>query len=145
MTKDVEVTVKGVQRDEKTEISRTEITAPGEYYFKNGSHYIFYEEAEEDSGVPIKNSLKLKGNLLELHRKGAVNSRMVFETGKSHLADYATPFGMLRMETATSRILCTEEETRLQIGAEYELWMDGARVSSCRLTVKIEPLIKDIA
>ncbi|MCM1409436.1 MAG: DUF1934 domain-containing protein [Lachnospiraceae bacterium] len=145
VTKDVKITVKGVHRDAETEISRMEISVPGEYFFKNGSHYIFYEETEEGSGTSVKNSLKLKGNLLELNRKGAVNSRMVFETGKSHVVDYATPFGMLRMETATSRILYTEEENHLQIRAEYELWMDGAKVSSCRLTVKIEPLIKDIA
>lgn len=140
MIKDVRITVKGVQRDDAAEISRTETIVPGEYYFKNGSHYILYEETAEDSGTPIKNSLKLKGNVLELNRKGAINSRMVFETGKSHVADYATPFGMLRMETVTSRILCTEEETRLWIKAEYELWTDGVKMSSCRLTVKIEPL-----
>ncbi len=140
MIKDVRITVKGVQRDDSTEISRTEIVVPGEYYFKNGSHYIFYDETAEDSGELIKNSLKLKGNVLELNRKGAVNSRMVFETGKSHVTDYATPFGILRMETATSRILCTEEGTRLRIRAEYELWADGVKMSSCRLTVKTEPL-----
>ena len=139
MIKDVRITVKGVQRDDAAEISRTEITVQGEYYFKNGSHYIFYEEAAEDSGDCIKNSLKLKGNVLELNRKGAANGRMVFETGKSHVADYATPFGLLRMETVTSRILLLEEENRLRIRAEYELWADGMKMSSCRLTVKIEP------
>lgn len=138
--KDVRITVRGVQRDDTAEISRTEIIVPGEYYLKNGSHYLFYEETAEDSGERTKNSLKLKGNVLELNRKGALNSRMVFETGKSHVADYATPFGMLRMETVTSRILCTKEETRLRIRAEYELWADGVKMSSCRLTVTTEPL-----
>ena len=140
MIKDVRVTVKGVQRDDTTEISRTEIAVPGEYYFKNGSHYIFYEETAEDSGELIKNSLKLKGNVLELNRKGAVNSRMIFETGKRHVTDYATPFGMLRMETVTSRILFAEEGARRRIRAEYELWADGVKMSACRLTIKIEPL-----
>lgn len=139
MTKDISVTVKGVQRDDTAEISRTEIAASGEYYFKNGSHYIFYEETL-DSGERIKNSIKLKGNLLELNRKGAVNSRMVFETGKSHAADYATPFGLLRMEVAALRILLREEENRLRIRAEYELWADGVKMSSCRLTIKVTPL-----
>ena len=138
--KDIRITVKGVQRGEAGESGSTEITASGEYYFKNGSHYIFYEETAEDSGELIKNSLKLKGNLLELNRKGVVNSRMVFETGKTHVVDYITPFGKLKMETVTSRILLQEEENNLQIKAEYELWADGVKVSSCRLTVKMEPL-----
>lgn len=140
MTKDVRITVKGVQRDDTGEAGITETTAAGEYYFRNGSHFIFYEETTEDSGEPIKNSLKLKGGLLELNRRGAVNSRMVFETGKGHVLDYATPFGLLRMEAVTARILCTEEEDRLRIRAEYELWADGMRVSSCRLNIKVEPL-----
>lgn len=140
VNKDVRITIKGVQRDDAGETGSTETIVPGEYYFRNGSHYILYEETAEDSGERIQNSLKLKGDLLELNRKGAVNSRMVFETGKSHVLDYATPFGLLRMETVTSRILCRPEGARLRIRAEYELWADGRKLSSCRLTVKIEPL-----
>ncbi len=132
--------MKGVQRDDAGETGSTETVVTGEYYFRNGSHYILYEETAEDSGERVKSSLKLKGNLLELNRKGAVNSRMVFETGKRHVLDYATPFGLLRMETVTSQILCTEKENRLRIRAEYELWADGRKVSSCRLTIRIEPL-----
>lgn len=140
MTKEIRITVRGIHQSDAGKPDQTEITASGEYYLKNGSHYIFYEETAEDSGERIKNSLKLKGNMLELNRKGAVNSRMTFETGKSHVADYATPFGMLRMETVTSRILCRSEENCLRIGAEYELWADGVKMSSCRLDVKAEPL-----
>jgi len=140
VTKNIKITVRGVQWENGGEADSTEITALGEYYFRNGSHYIFYEETSEDFGENIKNSLKLKGNLLERNRKGAVNSRMVFETGKSHVVDYATPFGMLRMETVTSRILCMEEENGLRIEAEYELRADGVKMSSCRLTVITEPL-----
>lgn len=140
MEKNVLVTVEGVQQDDAGEISRTETAVPGEYYFRNGSHYIFYVEETEDSGGSIQTSLKLSGNSLELTRKGAINSRMVFEQGRRHVTDYVTPFGRLRLETATSRILCLEEEKRIHIKAEYELWAEDVKVSSCRLTVKIEPL-----
>ena len=139
MTKDIRITVRGTQREDAGTSDSTEITASGEYYFRNGSHYMLYEEVEENSGERIKNSLKCKGNVLELNRKGAVNSRMVFEAGKRHAADYATPFGMLRMETVTTRMLCRSEEACLRIRAEYELWADGVKLSSCRLTIKAEP------
>jgi Uncharacterized protein conserved in bacteria len=138
VTKDIRITVKGIQWDDEGGSGSTETAACGEYYFRNGSHYIFYEETAEDSGGSIKNSIKLKGNLLELNRKGAVNSRMVFETGKCHVTDYATPYGMLRMETVTSRILCVEEEDSIRIRVEYELRADGARMSLCRLTIKMK-------
>lgn len=140
MAEDIRITIRGTQWDDAGQSDSTVLTVSGEYYFTNGSHYIFYQETEKDSGEHIKNSLKLKGNMLELNKKGAVNCRMVFEAGKSHAMDYATPFGLLRMETVTSRILCSSEETSLRIRAEYELWADGRRMSSCRLDVKTEKL-----
>lgn len=140
MEKNVLVTVEGVQQGDAGEMSRTETAVPGEYYFRNGSHYAFCKETTEDSGEGIQTVLKLKGKQLELTRKGAVNSRMIFEQGKRHVTDYATPFGSLRLETATSRILCLEEEKRIQIRAEYELWSEEVKVSFNRLTITIEPL-----
>ena len=140
MTKDVLIKIKGVQQDDAGEMSSSETVVHGEYYFKSGSHYVFYEETAEDSGKNIKSSIKLKGNTLELTRKGEVNSRMTFETGKRHAADYATPFGMLRMETVTSRILFLEEEESLRIQAEYELWANQALLSGCKLTIVLEPI-----
>lgn len=140
MTKEVLITVKGVQRDDAGEMSSLETVVHGEYYFRNGSHYIFYEETAGDSGDKIKNSLKLKGNTLELIRKGAVDSHMIFETDKRHAADYAAPFGMLRMETVTFRILLLEEEEHIRIEAEYDLWANEAFVSRCKLTINLEPI-----
>ena len=140
MTKDVLITVKGVQQGEAGEMSSSETVVQGEYYFRSGSHYIFYEETAEDSGEKIKSSLKLKENTLELTRKGAVDSRMIFETGKRHAAEYATPFGILQMETDTSRILLSEEEKGLRIKAEYDLWANGVPLSKCKLTINIKSI-----
>lgn len=140
MTKDVLITVKGVQQDDAGEMSSSETVVRGEYYFRSGSHYIFYEETAEDSGDKIKSSLKLKGNTLELTRKGAVDSCMIFEPDKRRTADYATSFGAIRLETVTSQILFFEEEEHLQIKAEYDLWANEAFVSRCKLTINLEPI-----
>lgn len=140
MKKNVLIEIIGVQRDDAGEINSSETIAYGEYYFRNGSHYILYEETDGDSGKTVKNSLKFKEGILELTRKGALQSRMTFETDKRHAADYATPFGMLQMETDTSRILLSEEEEHLRIKAEYDLWANGAFVSKCKLTINIESI-----
>lgn len=140
MTKNVLITVKGVQQDDAGEMSSSETVVQGEYYFRSGSHYIFYEETAGDSGEKIKSNLKLKGNTLELTRKGAADSRMIFEPGKRHAADYVTLFGTLRMETVTSRILLLEEEKGLRIKAEYDLWANGVPLSKCKLTINLEPI-----
>lgn len=140
MTKNVLIKIKGVQQDDAGEMSSSETVVHGEYFFRNGSHYIFYEETAKDSSEKIKNSLKLKGNMLELTRKGAVDSRMVFETDKRHIANYTTPFGALRMETVTSRILLLQEEEHIQFKVEYDLWANEAFLSKCMLTINIEPI-----
>lgn len=140
MTKDVLVTIKGIQQDGTGELTRTETVCQGEYYFRNGSHYIFYEESSELSEENTQSTLKLKGNVLELTRKGVTGARMIFEVGKRHTADYATPFGMLQLETDTARILLLEEEDRIRIKAEYNLWANGEQLSECKLTVKLEPV-----
>ena len=140
MKKNVLIKIIGVQQDDAGEINSSETATRGEYYFRNGSHYILYEETDKDSGKTVKNSLKFKSNILELTRKGALQSHMAFEAGKRHTADYATPFGMLQMETDTSRILFSEEEERFRIKAEYDLWANGAFVSKCKLTINIESI-----
>lgn len=140
MTKEVLVTVRGIQRDDAGEQGITETALPGEYYFRNGSHYILYEERAETSAGCTRNRLKLNGNRLEVVKKGGTDSRMVFETGKRHQTVYATPFGTLHMETVTGRISLCEEEERIRAGVEYELWACGEKVSSCRLTINIEPM-----
>ena len=39
-----------------------EIVVPGEYYFRNGSHYLRYEEMLEDHGDPTVNYIKISPN-----------------------------------------------------------------------------------
>ena len=43
MTKDVLITIKGLQSlGEASETEEVELVAKGDYYFKNGHHYIFF-------------------------------------------------------------------------------------------------------
>ena len=44
MTKDVIVTISGLQFAQETETEPVEIVTAGSYYKKNGKHYIIYDE-----------------------------------------------------------------------------------------------------
>lgn len=48
MTKDVIVTISGLQFAQETETEPVEIVTAGSYYKKNGKHYIIYDEVMED-------------------------------------------------------------------------------------------------
>ena len=55
MTKDVLITIKGLQSlGEAADTEEVELVAKGDYYFKNGHHYIFFEERVEGFAEPTK-------------------------------------------------------------------------------------------
>ena len=59
MDKEVLIHVKGLHMiDSQGEEEPVEIIVPGEYYFRNGSHYLRYEEIVEDSRKPTINYIK---------------------------------------------------------------------------------------
>ena len=64
MDKEVLIHVRGLQTmDADGEQEPLEIVVPGQYYFRNGSHYLRYEEVMEDFAEPTVNYIKFpEGN-----------------------------------------------------------------------------------
>ena len=121
MTKDVLVSVKGLQTDQFQDNTELETLTPGEYYERNGSHYVLYEETDEGAMGTTKNMLKFRENHLELIKKGLINVHMIFEQNKKNMANYTTPFGDLLIGIEAEQILIKEEEKRIQIQVDYAL------------------------
>lgn len=137
MTRNVRLTLTGIQYDEAGEQTVTEMSCAAEYYFKNESHYIFYEETAEDTGAITKNAIKFKGSTLEQHKRGAVNSHMIFEQGREHITQYATPLGSLTLGILTQRTEIISEESEISFSAEYHLTAQGNPISRNTVIVKI--------
>ncbi len=134
----VRLTVRSLQRDADGTETAAETVTEAEYYEKNGSHYILYEECMGDTGTAVKTMLKLKGPQLELTRKGAVTARMVFESGKEYASDYVTPYGCLKMDILTRKLETGFDEGLLHIQAEYSLTSAGRHISDCTITIKLQ-------
>lgn len=132
----IRLTLTGRQRGEDGEETVTETRTIADYCERNGSHYIIYEEEAESGGSLSKNTLKLKGKLLELTKRGAVTSRMVFEAGKNVMVDYATPFGCLKMELATRSLESSFQDGKTKIRVDYTLYAEGRVLSHCMLDIK---------
>ena len=47
MTKDVLLSIKGLQIGENEQNDTIEVISPGDYYFRNGKHFFMYEEVME--------------------------------------------------------------------------------------------------
>ena len=121
MTRKGQLTVIGTQWDEAGEEQRTQTTAAAEYYTGNGSLYLLYEEISAEGEGITKNMIKLKGNTLELTKRGAVNARMVFEPGQEYMTLYSTPFGSLPLGILTDTVESVLSEKELRICAAYSL------------------------
>ena len=65
-----------------------EVVSCGEYHFRNGKHFVIYEEVMDESSnhMDTKCLLKLSDKHIELLKKGDVETHMVFEEGKTHLS-----------------------------------------------------------
>ena len=135
MNKEVIINISGLQLDAGTE-EPIELMTTGDYYLKNGKHYVIYDELTVDSQV-VKNRLKICPKVVEVTKKGASSSHMVFERGKENLTYYDTPFGSLLLGINTSKIDLEEKEDSMALHIDYGLSINSDHVSDCSIDVSI--------
>ena len=69
MTKDVLITIRGVHTMDE-EDNDVEMIVRGDYYQKNGKHYVLYEELLEGFKEPVKNIIKITPTSMDITKKG---------------------------------------------------------------------------
>ena len=140
MDKNVLIHVRGLQlMDPESGEEPLEIVVPGEYYFRNGSHYLRYEEVMEDFSEPMINYIKMAPRGMEVRKKGLVNVHMVFEQGKKNMTYYTTPFGTIQMGIAATNLALDESEDSLNMKVDYALDMNEEHIADCYLMIQVQP------
>ena len=138
MKEDNLISVKGLHTlDKDGEQEEIEVISPGKYYFKNGKHYIFYEEQPQDGTECIRNRISLCDGVLELQKKGAMSTKMVFERDKRSESWYNTPFGNLFAGITVTDMQVKEEQQQIDISIEYDLEVNYERLADCRIDIKV--------
>ena len=136
MNKDVLIHVRGLQMMETDDAQEPiEIVVPGQYYFRNGSHYLRYEEMLDDTAETTVNYIKMSPNGVEVRKQGQVNVHMVFEEGKKNKTFYNTPYGTLQMGISATGL---ELKDGIQMKVDYALDMNEEHVADCYLTVQAQ-------
>lgn len=125
----------GRQWDENGTETVTETRHTAEYYEKNGSIYLLYRELPEGMDTAVQNCVKYRDSALEITRKGPFRTRMVFRPDQEYLADYATPYGSVKIGIRTKEVTCLRSENSLTIRAEYTLNSRGQPFSRCLVTI----------
>ena len=139
MNKDVLIHVRGLQMMETDDAQEPiEIVVPGQYYFRNGSHYLRYEEMLDDTAETTVNYIKMSAQGGEVRKQGQVNVHMVFEEGKKNKTFYNTPYGTLQMGISATGLELKESEDGIQMKVDYALDMNEEHVADCYLTVQAQ-------
>ena len=136
MTKDIKVSVSGIQFEIEPN-EPVELITFGDYYHKNGKHYILYDEIDMEEGENIKNRIKIGGGKIEVVKTGTTNGQLIFEQGKTHMTYYDTAMGSLLMGVNTESICMTEEEDHIKAVVRYSLEMNYNHISECEITIDV--------
>ncbi len=136
MTKDVLITVSGRQFDIGDE--PVVLVTRGNYYQKNGKHYVLYEEQPDEHEDVIKNRIKFYEGNFEMVKKGAVSSALRFCIDEKSESVYRTAAGDVLMEVVTSDIDISETENKMRVTVNYKLNINGQFISDCEVEILIE-------
>ena len=128
MTKDVLLSIKGLQIGENEQNDTIEVISPG-----------MYEEVMEGQKESTRNMIKVRDNYMELTKKGAVNVHMIFEKNKKNITYYNTPYGSLLVGIDAYRVDVREKENEITVEVEYALEINNEHLADCHIRILANP------
>lgn len=137
MTNKVILSIKGVQH-EFGEDGATEVITTGNYYLKNGKHYILYDEVIPETGEQISNTLKMTPNRIDMIKHGKYGTHMVFEPDTKNMSLYPTPYGMMEVCFNTFSVEVNEAEEEISTQIEYALEINDDFISDCTIEIRVQ-------
>ena len=137
MTDKVIISIKGVQH-EFGEDGSTEMITTGNYYLKNGKHYVLYDESNPETGEQVSATLKMTPDRIDLIKHGKYGTHMVFETNTKSMSFYPTPYGMMEVCFNTFRMDMNESEKEICVQTEYALEINDQFISDCSIEIRVQ-------
>ncbi len=138
MTKEVLVSISGLQYAEELDNEPVEVITSGDYYKKNGKHYIIYDEVMEGFEETTKNIIKLSDGFMDITKRGAVNVHMMFEKNKKNVTYYYTPYGSLLIGIEATKIEMEETEQDIHVTVDYALEVNYEHMADCKIKMNVK-------
>lgn len=139
MTKEVLLTIKGLQVSPEDESDTVEMLAPGEYYYRNDKHFVLYDEVTEGQEEITQNIIKFQEDYMEITKKGPCSVHMIFEKNKKNVTYYYTPYGSLLIGIDAHEVQIEEQEDLIGVQVEYSLEVNCEHIANCNITVQVRP------
>ena len=135
MTKDVMISIRGLQFMDDDSDDEIETLQRGQYYEKNCSRFLIFDEYMEGFKEPAKNVMRFKEKEMTLTKRGLINVQLDFEEGKKNLTSYRTPYGVMMLGVDTRRISLEETPDELTLKIDYVLEANYEFVADCQISV----------
>lgn len=119
------------------ELEQYEIWLEGSCVEKGNSHYLRYEEVQED--LKIQTTIKLNEANSFIMRKGGVNMRLPLNPDLRENGHYESPFGSLPLVTDTHQLaieVVQSEKVSGQFKTQYDLIIGGNSVGHYKLDIQ---------
>lgn len=138
MTNEVLLTIAGLQLIDGDEETPVEVVTAGDYYQRNGKHYILYDEVVEGCTGHIHNTVKIGKESLEIIKRGLSNVHMVFEKDRKNMTYYTTPFGSLAVGIMARRIDIEESDMNIDVQVNYTLDVNDEYLADCSIQLNVK-------
>ena len=139
MTKNVLLSISGLQFVSKDDedAEPIEVITAGDYYKKNGKHYVMYDEVTEGFTGNTRNIIKLTDGSLDITKKGISNVHMVFEKNKKNISSYNTPFGSILIGIDATSVDIAESEDNIDVKVKYNLEVNYEHIADSKIEIRV--------
>lgn len=138
LRKEVLVTVRGTQTNDLGERETIELITTANYYQKNSSYYIVYNESEISGMAGTTTSLKAEPSRVTLNRMGTAEVKQVFEEGIHNEGNYVTPYGAMWIRVLPWKVEVDLTEMGGSINLEYELELCREKIGYNELSIIVQ-------
>ncbi len=115
-----------------------ELITEARYAYKNGHHYLIYDESVLSGVDAARTSLKIGPEQVVIRRYGNQASLLQFEVGKRFITQYPTPYGPLKLELTTQKLTAEiAEGPRGTVSIKYTLMMQSSIESRNEIAIEI--------
>jgi uncharacterized beta-barrel protein YwiB (DUF1934 family) len=138
MKKDVVINIRGTYNFEDDEADVVELFTTGEFYRKNGSYYISYDESEATGFKGSKTTLKVEDqSCVTMSRKGAGRelTQLIVQSGVRHQCQYDVGFGDMMIGVSGRSISSTLDDRGGRLEFKYSLDINSLFASDNEMLV----------
>ncbi|MCR4617454.1 MAG: DUF1934 domain-containing protein [Lachnospiraceae bacterium] len=134
MNKNVKIKIVGAHgENEDRDVVKSECT--GLYYDKNGKLYLKYTETDLETRSTRNALIKVAEPVVTVEYKGATDTFMAFEPGKTTKSMYITPMGSMPIEIKTESLTIELREDSLEIYIHYQISLSGSEMTPASIHI----------